>query len=72
MADGSNEAEDAAVIEAVTALTDDEPEMDLILDEPEVAFTPDKPEVEQILGEPELALTPDEAEAALFDDAVST
>ena len=63
MADESNEAEDSAIVEADTALTDDEPEMDQILDEPEVALT---------LDEPELSLTPDEAEAALFDDAVST
>ena len=45
MADESNEAEDAAVVEADSALlTDDEPEIKLILDEPEVALTPDEAE----------------------------
>lgn len=78
MADESNEAKDAALVEADSALVDDEPEMEPIPDEPEgeltpdereVALIPDETEVEEILGEPEEALTSDEAEAALFDDA---
>lgn len=79
LADESNAAEDAAAVEADSALVDDEPEMEPIPDEPEgeltpdereVASIPDETEVEEILGEPEEALTSDEAEAALFDDAV--
>ena len=66
LADESNDVKDAALVEADSALADDEPEMEPIPDEPEgeltpdereVALIPDETEVEEILGEPEEALT---------------
>ncbi|XP_029185406.2 peroxidasin-like isoform X1 [Acropora millepora] len=44
LGDESNAVEDAAVVEADSALTNDKPEMEPILNEPEVALTPDETE----------------------------
>lgn len=44
MGDESSAVEDAAVVEADSALTNDKPEMEPMLNEPEVALTPDEAE----------------------------
>lgn len=44
MGDESSAVEDAAFVEADSALTNDKPEMEPMLNEPEVALTPDEAE----------------------------
>lgn len=44
LGDESNAGEDAAVVKADSALTNDKPEVEPILNEPEVALTPDEAE----------------------------